>query len=114
MVNKSAERRLFPRVNLHTPIRYQIKGESDFDNAVTDDVSVGGLSFISDKFIIPATDLILEINCLSRILKAVGKIVWSYHLPHSDRSRQGVEFIEFDVFELEYLAEYLNMLMENA
>ena len=106
------ERRRFPRVNLHAPIRYQIKGEPEFDNSVSDDVSVGGLSFLSETYIPPATDLILELNISSRVLNLVGTTVWSAHLPHSDRSRVGVEFKEFDPFEQDYLRDYLQLLRQ--
>ena len=112
MTIKQAERRRFPRINLHTPIRYEIVGEPDFDNAVSDDVSVGGLSFIGHKFIAPTTDIVLEISVLSRVLKVMGKIVWTYRLPHSDRIKFGVEFLEFDPFERNYLSNYLKMLMQ--
>ena len=111
MVIRQEERRCFPRINLHAPVRFQIKGEPGFDNTISDDVSLGGLSFISDTYISPATDLILEINVLSRIIKALGKIVWSCHLPHSDRSLFGIEFTEFEASDRDYLSCYVNMLL---
>ena len=114
MNNRKLERRRFPRINLHAPLRYQILGEAGYDNAISDDIGMGGLSFISDKFTAPATCLILEVNILSRILKAVGRIIWSSHLPHSDRSRFGIEFIEVDPSEKDYLFEYINMFLGNS
>lgn len=114
MAFRQEERRHFPRVNFRTPIRFEIVGESEFDNAVSIDLSVGGLSFVSNDFISPSTELILEINILSRVLKSSGRVVWSYHLPHSDRNRFGVEFLKFDTFEKQYLANYLKLLMQQV
>lgn len=114
MAIRQEERRRFTRVNLRTPIRFEIVGESEFDNAVSVDLSVGGLSFVSNKFISPETSLALEINVLSRVLKTVGKVVWTYHLPHSDWNRFGVEFVKFDPFERQYLSNYLKLLMQQS
>jgi c-di-GMP-binding flagellar brake protein YcgR len=112
MAFRQEERRRFPRVNFRAPIRFEVVGEPDFDNAVSIDLSDGGLSFANNKFLAPSTDLILEISVLSRVLKAIGKVVWSYHLPHSDNHRFGIEFIKFDPFEKQYLSNYLKLLAQ--
>lgn len=109
MAIRQAERRRFPRFNYHTPIRYEIVGEPEFDNAVSDDISVGGLSFISHKFIAPATELVLEVYIFSRLLRMMGKIVWASRLPHSDRNKFGIEFIQFDPLEKDHLASCLEV-----
>lgn len=111
MVIKLEEKRHCPRINFHTPIRYQIRGTSEFDNAISDNISTGGISFINNKFIAPATPVMLEINVLSRILRPIGKIAWSSPLPHSYRNRLGIEFLELDPQEKNYLADYIKMQM---
>jgi len=111
MVRGSKEKRLFPRINLRTPIRYQLRGVPEFDNAISKDISSGGLSFIANKFIAPATPLMLEINILSHIIKPIGKIIWSSPLPHSNRNRLGIEFLELDPKEKDYLGDYIHMQM---
>ena len=109
MVIKQEEKRCFPRIIFHTPIRCQIRGEPEFGNAVCNNISAGGMSFVGDKFIAPSTPVMLEINILSRILKPIGKIVWSQPLPHSDRNRLGIEFLELDPIEKNYLQDFINM-----
>jgi hypothetical protein len=109
MVLRPEEKRQFPRINLRTPIRYQIRGNSLFDHAVSDNISLGGLSYIGNTFIAPSTALMLEINILSKILRPVGKIIWSQPLPHSDRNRLGIEFLELDLNEKSYLADFISM-----
>lgn len=108
---KVQEKRQFPRINLHAPIRYQIRGDSQFDSSFSENISRGGLGCICNKFIAPATAVMLEINILSRILRPIGKIIWSSPLPHSDRNRLGIEFLEFDHNEKNYLTNYIDMQM---
>lgn len=109
MVLRPEEKRRFPRINIHTSIHYRIRGLPQFDSALSDNVSAGGLSFISDRFIPPLTTVMLEINILSRILRPVGRVAWVSPLSHSDRNRFGIEFLEMDPIEKNYLTDYVNM-----
>lgn len=108
------EKRRFPRLNLHSPIRYQFRGSSEFANAVSDNVSAGGLSFTSGNFIAPATPLMLEVKVLSRIIHPIAKVAWSFPLPHSNRNKVGVEFVEFDRIEKNFLSDFIEMQLSQA
>ena len=103
------EKRRFPRIQLKIPLRYQIRGGHDFDNSISDDISLGGLRFVNRKFIPPLTDVMLEINVLSRALNPIGRVAWSSPLPHSDWYNLGIEFIEMDAGEKNYLSDYIDM-----
>lgn len=109
MLIRLEEKRRFPRVSYHTPIRCQIRGEPESSNAVCNNIGAGGISFICDKFIAPATFVMLEINILSRILRTVGEIVWSQPLAHSDRNQLGIEFLELDTIEKNHLQDFINI-----
>jgi c-di-GMP-binding flagellar brake protein YcgR len=109
MVIIPEERRRFPRVELHTPIRYQVRGTPEFDSALTENISLGGASFIGNKFIAPQTTIMLELSLLSRLLRPIAKIAWSSNIPHSNRIQMGVEFLELDPNEKNYLQDYMNM-----
>jgi len=98
-----------PRVRLKTPLHYQLRGRQEFENVVSDDISEGGLSFVGNRFIPSSTLLMLEINVLSRILRPIGRIAWSSPIPHSDRNRLGVEFVEVAPNEKHYLSDYVKM-----
>ena len=100
--------RRFPRVELHAPVSYQVRGEGRVDNTLCDNISIGGLGFISERFIPPATPLMLEINIFSRRLKAVGKVTRTQPLPHSYRNRIGLEFVELGLRDKEFLSEYVS------
>jgi len=103
------EKRRFPRIQLRAPLRYQIRGLPGFSNALSDDVSLGGVSFSNDKFIAPQTTVAVEINILSRMLMSVGRIAWSSPLPHSNQYRSGIEFLELNPPEKNYLKDYIDM-----
>lgn len=109
MPENPEEKRQFPRIILKTPLRYQVRGRPEFNNCLSEDISVGGIGFAGDRFIAPLTNLMLEVNILSRILTPVGRVVWANSLPHSGRFRLGVEFLELNPLDKQYLADYLDM-----
>lgn len=108
------EKRRNPRLGLHIPLRYQVRGQPQFDNTISNDISLGGLSFTGISFVPPKTPVMLEVNLLSKVLKAIGKIAWVQTLPHSYRNKIGVEFLNMDPLERNYLSEYLNMRLSNT
>src|SRR4030042_2164365 len=107
-INKE-DARLFPRVDLRTPVRFQVRGEPKFNHSVCDNISAHGIGFLCDRFLAPSTPMMLEINVLSRILRPIGKVVWSQPLAHSDRIRSGIEFLKLDIQEENYLKDFINM-----
>lgn len=104
-----SEKRDFSRIKLHSPLRYQIRGRHEFYNTISDNISVGGIGFVNNKFIAPLTPLMLEINVLSRILRPIGRVAWSHPLPHSNRYRLGMEFLELNPGEKNYLKDFIDM-----
>jgi len=113
MIIKQEHKRRFTRIEVKAPFRYQIRGASEFRNTIADNISLGGIGFISDRFISPATCLNMEINILSRIINSVGRVVWAAPLPHSDRYRLGIEFLELNQLEKNYISDYINMQTGN-
>ena len=106
---RKEERRLFPRVGFHSQVRYQLRGKPGFDNALSDDISCGGLRFTGDRFIPTSTPVMLEINVLNRVLRPIGRVAWSTALAHSNRNQLGIEFVEFNLLEKSYLKDFVNM-----
>jgi len=108
MASAIKNNRCFPRVELRTPVSFQVRGEGRVDNTICDNISLGGLGFVSDRFIPTATPLMLEINVFSRTLRAVAKVTRSEPLPHSYRNRVGLEFVELGPEDRELLSDYVN------
>lgn len=109
VLEKQKENRCFPRLSFHSGLRYQLRGGSDFANAVCNDISYGGLRFTTDRFLPIAAPVMLEINVLNRILRPVGKVAWSMPLAHSQRNQTGVEFVEFNGLDQAYLKNFIDM-----
>ena len=107
-VNKE-DARSFPRISLRAPVRYQLRGEPHYYHSVCENISSGGMSFICNKFVAPLSTLMLEVNVLSRILRPVGKVVWAQPLAHSDRNKLGVQFLQLDNLEKDYLKDFIDM-----
>jgi len=103
------EKRVSPRITLRAPLRYQIRGTSEFSDTVMDNISVGGMGFTNNKFIVPQTLVMLELNILSRMLRPIGKISWTSSVPHSERYRLGIEFLELDHTDKNYLSDFVDM-----
>jgi hypothetical protein len=106
------EKRRFPRLGCRLQLRYQPRGAGYFNNALSDDISINGLSFSSDKFIAPKTCLGFEINILSNLLTPVGKVSWVSQFPFSHRYKVGVEFLEMDQANKHYLGDYIAMQID--
>jgi hypothetical protein len=109
MASVPAEKRRFPRLELHTELHYQVRGLSETNNTISDDLSANGVSFSSNGFISPGTAVMLEINLLSRVLRPIGRIAWSTPFPHSDRYKSGAEFLELDQKDKDYLSDYIEL-----
>ena len=109
MEGQQQERRLFPRTKLRSSLRYQIRGTPAFSNAICDDISLVGIGFVNDEFLTPDTLVSLEISVLSKVLRAIGQISWSQPLPHSNRFRVGIKFLELYPSEKSYLVDFIKM-----
>lgn len=109
MLSNIKEKRNFARFGLRAPVRYQIRGQPQIESTISNDISLGGISFTSNSFIPPQTPVMLEVNILSKVLKAVGKIAWTQPIAHSYKNVMGLEFVEFPHEEREYLEDYLNI-----
>ena len=90
-------------------VRYSISGQPQFGNTVCNDISLGGACLSDNQFIAPQTEVDLEINLLSSLLRARGKVAWAYPLPHSDRYHWGVEFQQMPLQEKNYLKDFIDL-----
>ena len=109
MLIKTENKRLLPRVDVHTPLRYQVRGTPSMSTAVIDNISSGGLSFIDQHYVSPTTILNLEVNLLARVFNTTGRVVWVTPMPHSYRYRVGVQFVEINPVQKQYVADYVGM-----
>lgn len=107
------EHRRFLRVKLHLPVSYQIKGKGKFNSILTDNISVGGIGFINKDFIAPGTYVHLDVNVGHKVIGTTGKIAWAASLPHSDRYILGIEFLEVNPLDHNFLQNYIDKIKRN-
>ncbi len=90
------ERRHFQRWAYRTPIAYQIATGQQVRETLTVNVGEGGVAFIDSQFLSRYTRVRLNVKPggHTRTVSAVGQVVWSQQMPHSDRHLIGVEFLE--------------------
>ena len=111
-MEKQKENRGFPRLVFRTKIHYRFRGKPDFDIGISKDISCGGLRIANEEYIPTSTLLMLEINVLNRVLRPVGRVAWSMPLAHSNRNQTGIEFVEFNRVEQNYLKDFIDMQKE--
>ena len=64
---------------------------------------------MNNKFITPQALIMLELNILSHVLRPVGKVAWASSLSHCDKYRLGIEFLELDPRDKNYLQDFIDM-----
>ena len=115
MINRIEETRRAPRIDFTGPLRCQVRGTPVFLNTLSDDISDSGIGFINNKFIPPQTTVMMEINIFARVLRPIGKIVWSSPFAHADKYRFGAQFLEWENSQdKKYLSDYINMKLNQA
>ena len=107
--NISQERRQSERVISRCPLRYQFKGQPNFYDTVTRDISAGGLRFITNQFIPAFAELFLELSLrpAAEPLQVPAKVTWIQKVPHSDQYHVGACFSELNQEHKKNLTERL-------
>ena len=106
--SSTEEKRQSPRINTKCPTRYQIKRGGFFASALTEDLSLLGVRLNADRFFPLGINLKIELNILSKVINPIGRVVWSQPLSHSDRYQMGIQFIEINPQDRNFLSEYIN------
>lgn len=107
MLDQTPQKRRFIRIGERVPVSYQVRGEREAHRTVTENISIQGVGIKAESQVVPASPLNIELNLDSRIVRAVGKVSWIATMPHSYRTRFGIEFIECDPFDSEYLVDFI-------
>ncbi len=94
----SEERRKSERIQSRWPLRYQFKGQSEFYDTVTRDISEGGLRFITNQFLPNFSEVMLEVSLQPSMqpVRALAKVAWIQKLRHSDQYHVGAQFTEIN------------------
>ena len=77
---------------------------------MTQDLSLGGVRFISDNFIPMHAILKLEIKLMDtpKMINAIGRVVWIREIFDDENFEVGVEFMDIDKEYLKFLNGHLS------
>ena len=97
------------RYNLGIPVKYYVRGNQSLSSTVTsDNISTGGIGFDGGCFIPPASNLMLELMVAKKSISSIGRVAWVVVSSRSSNYRLGVEFLEMNPVDREYLKQYLS------
>lgn len=96
MDQSGQERRKYKRLAVSFPIHFKVKTTNKYGNTLSCDISGGGVKMMLEQFVAPKTDFMLEFTIVDflQIISAVGRVVWTKKMPHSERYQLGIEFKE--------------------
>jgi len=106
------ERRKFFRGKTYIPVNYQLKSRVTSGATLSRDISEDGIQLLSEEFFPQNTEFVLKINLpnITKMVSAVGRVVWALRLPHSERYQLGLKFIEMNDMHRKDVSDYLKML----
>jgi c-di-GMP-binding flagellar brake protein YcgR len=95
------DRRIFERFNAHFPLRFLSLGENKEGQAVTQDISAKGMSFVTNEDLIPRTplEMWLQVPDKGEPIYTRGEVVWS-KMVEPTKYRAGVELEEAEFMSL--------------
>ena len=97
------------RIKAKFPIQYQRRRGGFAVEALTEDLSLSGVRLKGDRVLTSGLNLSLELNILSKIIKPLGKVIWSKTQSAPGEYSMGVEFIEINPQDKDCLSDYINM-----
>ena len=108
----SAEKRRFPRIATHIPVKYRKLGDSEGvmrGSTTTKNLSEGGVRFKAPEFISRACRLILEMDMpmFTNPVKAISKVAWIRKTSSGNDYEIGNQFLEISKSDRELVSEYI-------
>lgn len=109
------ERRRFIRIRQQDIINYTILSQFKSRRKLTQDLSLGGVRFISDNFIPMHAILKLEIKLMDTLsmINAVARVAWIREIFDDENFEVGAEFMDINKEDLRLLNEHLNKSHES-
>lgn len=107
-VNPWQERRKDFRLKDYLPLHYELKAQSRYGNALTQDISESGTRLLLDNFIPRFSKIALQINLHpDKQFQVHGEVKWAERMSHSYRYQTGVEFKNVNLENKRNLAKFI-------
>jgi c-di-GMP-binding flagellar brake protein YcgR len=103
------ERRQYIRIHEEDELTYTVLPVYKTQRKVTEDISQGGIRFMSDTFISVRAFLRMEISLrhAARVIDVVAQVRWVRAVYDNERYEVGVQFIEIAKDDLQFLIAYI-------
>lgn len=109
--------RKYIRHPLDIPIEYKISGESFQTRENSRNISIGGICFCVEEYIVPETILFVRIPTINPDFEAIGRVVWC--LRRQGCIEVGVEFMNDEdamhmrlIEQISYIKSYQNEVQQ--
>jgi c-di-GMP-binding flagellar brake protein YcgR len=115
-MEKHVEKRKFPRIETHIPLKYHKLGDTagrSKAGVITRNLSEGGVRFKAAEFISMACRLVLEMDMpmFTKPIKAISKVAWIRKTPSGEDYEVGNQFLEMSKKDRGLVSEYINSLV---
>jgi Tfp pilus assembly protein PilZ len=112
MLIQRQEKRATTRFRTSLPIQYRYL--TKVNNALTHNLSEGGLSFTTTDFIPVNTQLFVAILPKDEPLRAGGTVVWIQKMPYGDRYNVGMKFTAINAYNKARIASLEDKMVRDA
>ena len=103
------EKRRDFRIKENLPIRYESTPRGKYGNALTEDISEGGVRLTLDEFIPKLSKMLLMINLTpNRLVELNAEVRWAERVSHSYRYEVGLEFQDVNPDTRRSISEYVS------
>ncbi|MEI8350580.1 MAG: PilZ domain-containing protein [Candidatus Omnitrophota bacterium] len=101
------ERRRAPRVGVSFPVECNILPQKDYFYTVSKDLSVTGVKIVTNDFLPKNNFIKLNINLIDNVLGLKARVAWCNKERVVDRYSAGLEFVEIDKQNQQYLSSII-------
>ena len=103
------DKRKFPRVDFHRPVRCRGSASENFHAHLARDLSQGGLRLNSDVFLPVGTKIAIQVQLVDadRIFELDASVVWVCQQPYADGYHLGIEFTGGPSFEKWKISQFI-------
>ena len=102
------EKRRDLRIKENLPIRYESIPRAKFGNALSQDISEGGVRLTLDEFIPKLSKMLLMINLMpNKLVELNAEVRWAERVSHSYHYQVGLEFQDISPDARRSISEYV-------
>ena len=104
------DRRKHPRFNISFPVECKVLPSKGYFYTVTKDLGLGGVKILNNDFVSKGNLFRLDLNIIDKVLNLKAKVAWCNKERASERHLVGLEFVEINKNDRQYLSQFLDSI----